>query len=931
MENFLSLLESIDPSWLTPSSTTRAMDMIFAFVCGLGLFRLLSPLLPPYSPSPPPAENTTPQKVVRREHRKVRKKTRTVKAYRVSGKKPKEDKVLGSLLHSIQERLGDTCKHLRQDASGEAFKRDDAKAHLPPRKTTGKSVETHSSLETSSAPSNEHLLLKDSKPLSPVLMTSSLIESQLSERVSWPPETLTTGRCHSPTQQAPSYPFHPQNPVACPPSLPYPNMAVREFNSKILGTLQSSQTLPCLPSPIPTTPGINHSRRPTSTTPGLNYSSRSTSTSLDLEHLSRPTSTTPGLDFSSRPTSTTSGLDTFSKPTSTNPGIEHSSRPTSGPIKHQITSSTLCHSTSSTDESLQEDLSLTIHKASFSTGPTDSQIEAREPSFISPVIHEMQEIQLSKRVQLKYWQEKGKGRSDLSSGSPGSMPHSCSSKGANITSRSFWNKDSKSDQLSGHQKDLDNDLKEKCVQLYWGLPWLHSESLVTPVIMTMSPLDSPSILFNGLSTYSPLHVKTKGHPQEVFNQQRFNSWGSQGQGPVVHLQGNYIIPELREQTEEDCKKRLSLHQGQRPPKVQLSLGLGQAEVNHRTLGPSAQKNESRECPHSVSLKGPEMLQPWRTPHKDLPNILGRALGKDLPPEGSLGRVLEALSETERETCHMRCQTSDTHTLNMRKDTTSPFPQSSNDSLSWDSTEDSMTQLAGDLGEPIQQAPERDMKTASSVECQSIQNCPALQPALLREAPPSYNSVPPEAPTTARGYNVTSVSTPESLMGRAWHRDTLVRSWAEYPEPNPGRVQKSEGGTLSHNDNEVSVREITGVSQSSRSRGTRKLEETEEEESHEWTLPVEAAKIADFQTNQFLGASGNLSKTFPQDADDLGLNTPHCSAAGVILQDCATGELCQNWDPEVVIAAEILASRTCRYRPKTEPTTAKSHCNYRSPF
>ena len=63
MENFLSLLESVETSWLTPSSTTSAMDMILAFVCGVGLFYLILPLLPLDSPSPPPAENTTTKKV----------------------------------------------------------------------------------------------------------------------------------------------------------------------------------------------------------------------------------------------------------------------------------------------------------------------------------------------------------------------------------------------------------------------------------------------------------------------------------------------------------------------------------------------------------------------------------------------------------------------------------------------------------------------------------------------------------------------------------------------------------------------------------------------------------------------------------------------------------------------------------------------------
>ncbi|KAM7321256.1 hypothetical protein ACRRTK_019348 [Alexandromys fortis] len=100
-----------------------------------------------------------------------------MKAYRVHRKKPKKDKVLVSLLHSMLERLINTinfCQLLGQDVSGEAFTPDAAKAHLPPREPTEESVATNLSIETSSPPPHkEHLLLKDSKPLPPVLRNSS--------------------------------------------------------------------------------------------------------------------------------------------------------------------------------------------------------------------------------------------------------------------------------------------------------------------------------------------------------------------------------------------------------------------------------------------------------------------------------------------------------------------------------------------------------------------------------------------------------------------------------------------------------------------------------------------------------------------------------------------------------------------------------------
>lgn len=257
MEDFLSLLESVDPLWLTPSSTTWAMDMILAFACGLGLFHLLLPLLPFDSPSPPPAESTTTKKVVKREPSKVRKRIRTVKAYRGRRKKSKEDKVLALRLHSMLERLVSFCQLLGQDVSGEAFTPDAAKAHLPPRQPTEESEATSSSLETSSAPRNGHLLMKDSKPLWHVLLTSSPTESQSSVSASWPPENLTPGRHHSPPQHhATSYPSHPLDPVACPPPMPDPRMAAPQFAGKYWRPHRAHLDHG-LSSPMPTILGLN--------------------------------------------------------------------------------------------------------------------------------------------------------------------------------------------------------------------------------------------------------------------------------------------------------------------------------------------------------------------------------------------------------------------------------------------------------------------------------------------------------------------------------------------------------------------------------------------------------------------------------------------------------------------------------------------------
>ncbi|XP_041910709.1 spermatogenesis-associated protein 31D1-like [Arvicola amphibius] len=327
----------------------------------------------------------------------------------------------------------------------------------------------------------------------------------MSLSASWPPETLTPGRHHSPPRQASSYPSHPLDPVASPAPMPDPSMAAPEFEWKILSTSQRTP-LQGWSSPMPTTPGFNLSRRPTSTILSLNYSSRSTSTNLDLDHLSRPISTTSGLDNLSRPTSTnrgldqlnrpkstTSGFDHLSRPTSTSPGLDHFSRSISGPFRYQVATKTLYHSNLTCDESLPEDLSLTIHEALFRTGHTDWQIEAGEPSFINRDMQDNLDVRIRKRVQLNGWKQKEKGRSDLC------WLHSRNNK-QDIISCLFWRKNCESEQFSAHQKVLGNDLKETYNQLFWGHPVLHSKSLVTTVSMTGPPLHRPSILFNGSST-----------------------------------------------------------------------------------------------------------------------------------------------------------------------------------------------------------------------------------------------------------------------------------------------------------------------------------------------------------------------------------------------------------------------------------------------
>ncbi|XP_026639475.1 uncharacterized protein LOC113457152 isoform X2 [Microtus ochrogaster] len=202
-----------------------------------------------------------------------------------SRKKPKEDKVLVvSLLHSTLGRLANTisfCQFLGQDASGEASKPEAAKVYLPRRQPTEESMAANLSLLASSALLKEHLLPKDSKILSPVLLNSSVsMESQSTMSASQPAEILTSGSCHS-LPWASSLASHSADPAAF-SSMTDCSTAATRCDWKALETSQRTP-LPGFPSPILTIPGLDYSKTPTSTTSGLVYSRETTTTTPGLD------------------------------------------------------------------------------------------------------------------------------------------------------------------------------------------------------------------------------------------------------------------------------------------------------------------------------------------------------------------------------------------------------------------------------------------------------------------------------------------------------------------------------------------------------------------------------------------------------------------------------------------------------------------------
>ncbi|XP_048203714.1 spermatogenesis-associated protein 31E1-like [Perognathus longimembris pacificus] len=146
-----------------------------------------------------------------------------------------------------------------------------------------------------------------------------------------------------------------------------------------------------------------------------------------------------------------------------------------------------------------------------SCSPTNgSRVPSPIPAFNSDIL-ELLEVVINKRAKLKTSQDIEHPLDSL-----GNMMRSLGSEQDTAAPQPFWN--TKPEQLPDSQEHifpavLGEQLQQKCNQLFWGLPFLHSESLVAPVRVSGHPLDLPSILFNGLSSYIPIPVQANVPPQ----------------------------------------------------------------------------------------------------------------------------------------------------------------------------------------------------------------------------------------------------------------------------------------------------------------------------------------------------------------------------------------------------------------------------------
>ncbi|ELW48496.1 Protein FAM75A3 [Tupaia chinensis] len=142
------------------------------------------------------------------------------------------------------------------------------------------------------------------------------------------------------------------------------------------------------------------------------------------------------------------------------------------------------------------------------------QVGAGGAPLINPDVKTLLEILITKRAQ-KLWEEKARVGPDCTLDPLGNMLKSQGDRQKNtVTPQLCWETKGNLEQLPTPQQlaypkvvGTGEELQQKCSQLFWGLPFLHSESLVAAIRASNSPPGFPSVLFNGLSNSFPVLSK----------------------------------------------------------------------------------------------------------------------------------------------------------------------------------------------------------------------------------------------------------------------------------------------------------------------------------------------------------------------------------------------------------------------------------------
>uniref|UniRef100_G3SR65 Uncharacterized protein n=1 Tax=Loxodonta africana TaxID=9785 RepID=G3SR65_LOXAF len=334
-------------------------------------------------------------------------------------------------------------------------------------------------------------------------------------------------------------------------------------------------------------------------------------------------------------------------------------------------------------ESQQEHTSEHPSKPPSWGGGTDGSTEAGSPSIPNPDVHKLLEIEIAKRVELKLSKEKEKDGS-FKRHTLKSLSH----EQTTTVPRPYW---SKPEQLSSPQeliypKALGDHFHQKCNQLFWGLPSLHSESLLPTawVSGSSSPLQSPPVLFNRISSACPVQVSSVcstdqvtayevscpssetetqsltsteiQHLESPLSQKQLKSEralpsvakGSQRafspfspnlpeeSGASEAYKSDPIIPgdvrsrtELQEQMEEYIQKRLTQHKRSLPSRIQVSLERAKLWGELPRTGQSKDQHEPSWPSVFIGERSKDVKKVGSSNQKSCNFKLGKELGKDL--------------------------------------------------------------------------------------------------------------------------------------------------------------------------------------------------------------------------------------------------------------------------------------------------------------
>ncbi|XP_030774902.1 spermatogenesis-associated protein 31A6-like [Rhinopithecus roxellana] len=174
--------------------------------------------------------------------------------------------------------------------------------------------------------------------------------------------------------------------------------------------------------------------------------------------------------------------------------------------------------------------------------PETCQMEAGRPVLLNSDGQNVMGIQVIERAKVNISEEKENNGSFPKQMSPekhlnslGNLVKSLDAEQDPTTPKPFWNMGENSKQLPSPQKlsdprILQESFQKNYSQLFWGLPSLHSESLVANAWVTgrSYTLQSPPFLFNGISNVCPIQRETTMSPL-LFQTQPLSHLGPESQ------------------------------------------------------------------------------------------------------------------------------------------------------------------------------------------------------------------------------------------------------------------------------------------------------------------------------------------------------------------------------------------------------------------